>query len=943
MKNIILLFSAYCLLPPAFCQQSYWQQQVNYTIDVSLNDKDNTLDAFEKIEYINNSPDTLKFIWFHLWPNAYKNDRTAFSDQLLLNGNTRFYFSDKDERGYINRLDFKVDEVTATMEDHPLYIDIIKLILPSPLAPGQKCTITTPFHEKLPFNFSRGGHDGESYQATQWYPKPAVYDKNGWHPMPYLDQGEFYSEFGSFDVSITVPKNYVVAATGELQNEEEKNWLKTRASFSWVPEKKKIKTKGGGTRFITEQFPPSANETKTLRFTQNNIHDFAWFADKRFIVNEDTCRLPSGREIRVFSYYTPVQKEKWQKSVQFTKDAVLYYSTRVGEYPYNTVSVVQGPESFGGGMEYPTITVISPMPSEKSLDIVIAHEVGHNWFYGILASNERDHPWMDEGINSYYEHAYAEKKYGSSPSAEKLLLETEEVAKTDQAIENKSETFSETNYNLVVYYKTAEWLRYIESQIGTASLDKAMQEYFQQFRFKHPQPDDIRRTMEEATGKDLSTEFSYLKETGPLPDDKREGSRFVSFLNPRSSSAYLESSAKNIFLFTPSLGFNSYDKLMIGGLLTNAKLPPTKFQFLIVPMYATGSRSFTGMGKINYSFFSSNIIRRTDLFVNASTFNMDRYTDPDGKKNLMSFTKIVPGVRFTFRQKDPRYSIQKYIQWKTFLIGEEGIRFYRDTTINGTDTTIQSKYKMLRNNRYLNQLSFVVENSRALYPYSGELKIEQADGFVRAAFTGNYFFNYPKGGGLEARLFAGKFFYTGSKTLSSQFNTDRYHLNMTGANGYEDYTYSNYFIGRNEFSGLASQQIMIRDGAFKVRTDLLANKVGKTDNWLIAANFSSSVPSRINPLSLLPVKIPLKVFADIGTYADAWKTDAGLDRFLFDAGVQIPLLKGIINIYIPVIYSNVYKDYFRSTVEKKNRWLRITSFSINTSGLDLKKLLHINY
>lgn len=943
MKNIILLFSAYCLLPPAFCQQSYWQQQVNYTIDVSLNDKDNTLDAFEKIEYSNNSPDTLKFIWFHLWPNAYKNDRTAFSDQLLLNGNTRFYFSDKEERGYINRLDFKVNDVTATMEDHPLYIDIIKLILPSPLAPGQKCTITTPFHEKLPFNFSRGGHDGESYQATQWYPKPAVYDKNGWHPMPYLDQGEFYSEFGNFDVSITVPKNYVVAATGELQNEEEKNWLKTRASFSWTPEKKKIKTKGGGTRIITEQFPPSAKETKTLRFTQDNIHDFAWFADKRFIVNEDTCRLPSGREIRVFSYYTPVQKEKWQKSVQFTKDAVLYYSTRVGEYPYNTVSVVQGPESFGGGMEYPTITVISPMPSEKSLDIVIAHEVGHNWFYGILASNERDHPWMDEGINSYYEHAYAEKKYGSSPSAEKLLLETEEVAKTDQAIENKSETFSETNYNLVVYYKTAEWLRYVESQIGTSALDKAMQEYFQQFRFKHPQPDDIRRTMEEATGKDLNTEFSYLKETGPLPDDKREGSRFVSFLNPRSSSAYLESSAKNIFLFTPSLGFNSYDKLMIGGLLTNAKLPPTKFQFLVVPMYATGSRSFTGMGKINYSFFSSNIIRRTDLFVNASTFNMDRYTDPDGKKNLMSFTKFVPGVRFTFRQKDPRYSIQKYIQWKTFLIGEEGIRFYRDTTINGTDTTIQSKYKMLRNNRYLNQLSFVVENSRALYPYSGELKIEQADGFVRAAFTGNYFFNYPKEGGLEARLFAGKFFYTGSKTLSNQFNTDRYHLNMTGANGYEDYTYSNYFIGRNEFSGLASQQIMIRDGAFKVRTDLLANKVGKTDNWLIAANFSTSVPSKINPLSLLPVKIPLKIFADIGTYADAWKTDAGLDRFLFDAGVQVPLLKGIINIYIPVIYSNVYKDYFRSTVEKKNRWLRITSFSINTSGLDLRKLLHINY
>ena len=186
----------------ADCQLNYWQQQVNYTIDVSLDDKEHTLRGFEKIEYINNSPDTLRFIWIHLWPNAYKNDKTAYSDQLLENSSTKFYFSGKDQKGYINRLDFKVNNVTVVVEDHPQHIDIVKLLLPAPLAPGQKVLITTPFHIKLPYNFSRGGHDGQSYQATQWYPKPAVYDKTGWHPMPYLDQGEFYSEFGSFDVSI---------------------------------------------------------------------------------------------------------------------------------------------------------------------------------------------------------------------------------------------------------------------------------------------------------------------------------------------------------------------------------------------------------------------------------------------------------------------------------------------------------------------------------------------------------------------------------------------------------------------------------------------------------------------------------------------------------------------------------------------------------------------
>jgi hypothetical protein len=191
---------------------------------------------------------------------------------------------------------------------------------------------------------------------------------------------------------------------------------------------------------------------------------------------------------------------------------------------------------------------------------------------------------------------------------------------------------------------------------------------------------------------------------------------------------------------------------------------------------------------------------------------------------------------------------------------------------------------------------------------------------------------------LAVRLFAGKFFYIGSKTIIKEFNTDRYHLNMTGANGYEDYTYSDYFIGRNKFEGLPSQQIMNRDGGFKVRTDLLADKIGKTDDWLVAVNFSSTVPSNINPLNLLPIKIPLKVFVDIGSYAEAWKPNAGTDRFLFDAGLYIPLFKEMINIYVPLLYSDVYKDYIQSTLPKKNRLLKTISFTIDVSNFSLRKL-----
>ena len=194
---------------------------------------------------------------------------------------------------------------------------------------------------------------------------------------------------------------------------------------------------------------------------------------------------------------------------------------------------------------------------------------------------------------------------------------------------------------------------------------------------------------------------------------------------------------------------------------------------------------------------------------------------------------------------------------------------------------------------------------------------------------------------MNTRLFAGKFMYLGNKTIYKQFETDRYHLNMTGANGYEDYTYSNYFIGRNEFQGAASQQIMMRDGGFKVRSDLLSNKIGKTDDWLVALNLSTDFPKGINPLQVLPFKIPLKVFFDIGTYSEAWKNNPSTGKFLYDAGLQISLYKNLVNIYFPILYSKVYADYFKSTIPKNKRFLQNISFSIDIQNFRLNKFLNL--
>jgi len=940
----LLLF---CSIPSLLDAQSkYWQQQVNFVIDVTLNDIEHTLDGFERIDYINNSPDTLRFIWFHIWPNAYKNDKTAFSEQLLLNDRTDFYFSDKEQRGYINRLDFKVNGNTVKLEDHPQHIDIVKLLLPEPLAPKQKITITTPFHIKLPDNFSRGGHVKQSYQVTQWYPKPAVYDRNGWHPMPYLDQGEFYSEFGNYDVRITVPGNYVVAATGELQNIDEIKWLKEKAKASSnIIKSNNIGTQHKSIKQVSEQslndFPKSATTTKSLRYLQDKVHAFAWFADKRFIVNYDTLKLSSGKIINAYSYYLPADTRIWKHSIQFVKDAIQTRSEWLGDYPFNIVSAVEAQMGFYGGMEYPTITSISPMDTERELDETLAHEVSHNWLYAALATNERRYPWMDEGMNTYYDERYSAAKYGDvqkpgntlqskliPEKSEELIFEIIAGIKKDQPINTSSDEFNELNYELIAYYKTGEWMKKMEHLLGRKMFDSCMHEYYRQWQFKHPYPDDLKRVIEAVSSKNMDEMFSLLDKKGSLLPPVKKKLRLTAFFNLK------ESHSKNYISIAPVLGFNLYDVFMIGAMIHNYQLPLDPFSFFVLPMYATNSKRVQGIARVSYTWYPGGSIYKIDAGASASRFSMNEF-QPEGKEKLyLGFTKLAPFIRFTLQEPDPLKKIVRYVQFKSFFISEDQLDFKQ--VINGTDTNSLVNLKSRTQN--IKQLKFEIQNLRILYPYSGELLLEQNKNFYRAAFTCNYYFNYVnRQGGLAARIFAGKFFYNGAETSTKQFETDRYHLNLTAPNGYEDYTYRDYFVGRNKFDSWGSQQIMIRDGGFKVRTELLNNKIGKTDDWLIAGNFTTDIPKKINPLEVLPFKIPLKIFADIGTYADAWKKNAETNKFLFDAGLQLSFFKETVNIYIPVIYSKVFRDYFRSTPGDKRLWKTI-SFSIDIRHFSLRKI-----
>jgi len=505
---------------PKRTASTYWQQEVRYDIQVTLDDAAHTLKGFETMVYSNNSPDTLHYIYIHCWPNAYKDNNTALYRQLSQLEERKNKLKKIKENGYIDQLAFTVDGVKASAEADSQNTDILKLSLPAALAPGKSLTIATPFFVKIPSYFSRMGHEGKSYMITQWYPKPAVYDNKGWHPMPYLDQGEFYSEFGSYDVHITLPSGYVVGATGQLLTSSE------------LEAYKRIGTANHEKPSSPASYRSPIQGAKILEYHADNVHDFAWFADKDLIIQYDTLQLASGRIIDVFSWYRPGGNKEWTNSISFIKDAVLHYSNWVGEYAYPVVSAVEGPGNISsGGMEYPMITLItSPKAGKAELDGVIAHEVGHNWFYGMLGTNEREHPWMDEGINTFYEFRYEAEKYRYNGilgdmipdrlkklSADDFLASIYNVInqlRTTEPIETPAADFpSEMDYGLVIYAKTAVWMHVMEENIGRDQLTKGMHAYFSAWKFKHPYPEDMQASLEQSTGSTLNQFFSMLHST----------------------------------------------------------------------------------------------------------------------------------------------------------------------------------------------------------------------------------------------------------------------------------------------------------------------------------------------------------------------------------------------------------------------------------------------
>lgn len=484
----------------------YWQQHVDYKMNVNMDVKKYQYQGNQELVYTNNSPDTLKKVFFHLYPNAFqpgsamdmrlqtitdpdKRMVRKFTKDNKEVKQSRISTLKPDEIGSLKIANFKQNGMVAQTK---VVGTILEVTLPQAILPKTSSNFTLNFDGQVPLQIRRSGRNSEENVAlsmTQWFPKMAEYDFEGWHADEYIAR-EFHGVWGNFDVKITIDKTYTIGATGYLQNKNEIG-------------------KGYEDAGIVVTYPKKS-KTLTWHFVAPNVHDFAWGADPEYI--HDKIMGENETELHFFYKNKKENLENWKKMQPKTAELLAYYNKNIGQYPYKQYSVIQGGD---GGMEYAMCTLITGNRSYGSLVGVTAHEFAHSWFQHLLATNELKHCWMDEGFTSYISDLAMDvvlppKELGNPfADAYNNYVYSANSGK-EQPLTNHADRYDYNQiYGIAAYSKGEIFLAQLGYIIGQENLHKTIKKYFSDFKFTHPTPNDIKRTAEKVSGANLDW---YLNE-----------------------------------------------------------------------------------------------------------------------------------------------------------------------------------------------------------------------------------------------------------------------------------------------------------------------------------------------------------------------------------------------------------------------------------------------
>ena len=466
-------------------KDTYWQQHVDYTMDVDVDVNKYQYKGKQTLVYTNNSPDDLDKVFYHLYFNAFQPGSQMDVRSLNIKDpdrrvRDRISKLKPEEIGYIKVNSLKQNGVAVS---HETVGTILEVQLNQPIKSGESVTFEMDFDAQVPLQVRRSGRtskEGVALSMSQWYPKLAEYDFQGWHTPPYIAR-EFQGVWGNFDVTIHIDKNYTVGGTGYVQNPQEV---------------------GHGYEDATKELKLPKGDKLTWHFKAPKVHDFMWAADNEYI--HDVLKMENGIDLHFLYKKTLEDKylKSWKDVQPKTAELMTYFSENVGQYPYKQYSVIQGGD---GGMEYAMSTLVTGKRSFRSLFGVTAHEMAHTWFQFLLASNESLHPWMDEGFTSYISTKASYdifKKEGKNPNAgpyrgynRMVKSGTEEVLTT-----HADRYHTNRGYSFASYGKGSMFLSQLEYIIGAENTAKGLKKYFTDFSFKHPTPNDVKRSMEKVSG-----------------------------------------------------------------------------------------------------------------------------------------------------------------------------------------------------------------------------------------------------------------------------------------------------------------------------------------------------------------------------------------------------------------------------------------------------------
>ena len=500
MKKLLLLSFVTLGFGSLIAQNNaYWQQHADYKMDVTMDVKEYKYKGTQELVYTNNSSDTLKKVYYHLYSNAFqpgsemdarvssiKDPDGRMVNKVKVGSNeikeSRIKTLQPNETGYLNITNFKQDGVVASVKAAGT---ILEVTLVKPIVPNSKTTLTLNFDGQVPVQIRRSGRnnaEGVEFSMSQWYPKMAEFDFEGWHADPYIAR-EFHGVWGNFDVKITIDKEYVLGGTGYLQNKNEiGHGYQDAGVVVTVPKKTK---------------------TLTWHFNAPMVHDFTWAADKEYI--HDIVKGPNNVDLHFLYKNNPKYIQNWKNLQPKTVELMEIYNKTVGDYPYKQYSVIQGGD---GGMEYAMCTLILGQGTFEGLLGVTAHEMAHSWFQHVLASNELKHGWMDEGFTSFIEdyalNQMSDKKVenpfeGAYKNYFSMVNSGKELPQTTHA-----DRFDENRvYSITSYSKGEVFLAQLIYLIGKENLMKTLKKYYSDFKFKHPTPNDIKRSAERVSGANL--------------------------------------------------------------------------------------------------------------------------------------------------------------------------------------------------------------------------------------------------------------------------------------------------------------------------------------------------------------------------------------------------------------------------------------------------------